>query len=248
MKIYRFVPQTLGYASIPKTVAGRWWPDGIEMGRAMNRIFPKTSPAAHENNVYHRYPAHLQLTDFPAFALNLPIVSERAAGVLQSAGLANELVPLTVSDVPYFAVQPTKQPEAFLAESSEGLTLPGGDVFHYYRRNFDPAKVNGEFFPLAVLGPYSDLYVTERLVSVAREAGLTGLDSVELVYDDGPLTVRYPPSKRPQISQIGARRSLEWELLYWRCFLWNHDDAIIRNVIERAAVDCWISLEATTQA
>lgn len=243
MKIYRFVPTIAGHAVVPKTLVGRWWPDGIEMGTAMDHLFPKTSLSAHPDNVYHQFPIDSQLTDFPAFALNVPLISEKAAAVLRSAGVTNNFVPITIDGKPYFAVLYGRIPGIFRSESSEGLALPGGEVFHYYRRDFDTSKTTTEFFSLPVFGPFSDLYFTERLMDVVASAELSGLESSELVYDNGPLTVRYPPIDRTCLPQGTFRQRMESELLYWRCSLANYDAAVIQEALESAAADGWISFD-----
>jgi hypothetical protein len=244
MKIYRYLPNAHEYAVVTMTLAGKWWPDGIDLGPVMQKLFPKGSgPWAHENNRYTKYPPELPLSDFPAFALNVPLVSERAAAVLACMGFISDPVPLTVSGQPFFAVQPQELPGVFDAANSRGLTLPGGEVFHYYQRSFDPSKVTAEFFVIPALQPFSDLYITERLLREVKALGLTGLEYVELVYDDGPVVPVYPPVERERITQYSYRRRLEWELLYWRGSLRFYDEDVIRDAIEKAVSDGMISFD-----
>ncbi|HWS90094.1 MAG TPA: hypothetical protein VN282_24205 [Pyrinomonadaceae bacterium] len=236
MKIYRFLPNARDYGVVTKTLAGRWWPDGIEMGRKMRELFPKLTDAwPHEGNRYDHDPEEVPLSDFPAFALNVPVVSRRAAEVLKRARLVSEFVPMTVSGEPFFAVQPQILPDVFDAERSRGLTFPNGEVFHYYLRSFDTSKVAAEFFAIPELQPFSDLYVTERLLREAEAAGLTGLEYVELVYDeDGPFVPVYPAEARARADEFTYRRRLEWELLYWRGSLRWYDEEVIDEAIGRA--------------
>lgn len=236
MKIYRFLPNARDYAAVTMTLAGKWWPDGIDLGGVMLKLFPKgPGPWPHEHNRYDKYPDELPLPDFPAFALNVPVLSERAAAALGCAGLVTDTVPMTVSGQPFFAVQPRVLPGVFDADKSRGLTLPGGEVFHYYLRSFDVSKVTAEFFVIPALQPFSELYVTERLLGAAEEAGLTGLEYVELVYDEeGPVVPVYPAVGREQITQFSYRRRMEWELLYWRGSFRCYDEDVIRDAIEGA--------------
>ncbi len=243
MKIYRFVPVAAGTAAVPKTLAERWWPDGIYFGQGLARMFPKGPHWAHEGNRYEQYPEELALPDFPAFAFNVPLLSEKAAAVLRSAGLVDELVLVHVAGKPFFAVQYRKLPEVFRPESSEGLALPRGEIFHYYRRDFDSSQAVAEFFSLPPFGPFSDLYFTERLLAASQQAGLTGLEACELVYDNGPVTVRYPKVDRASLPDGTLRRRLECELLYWRAAVLDYDERVIEDAIENAAVDGWISFD-----
>ena len=249
MKIYRFVPVAAGRAVVTKTLAERWWPDGINFGTGMARMLPKGPQWAHLGNRYRQYPEDQPLPDFPAFAFNVPLLSQKAAAILRSAGLVDELVLVHVADKPFFAVQYRKLPDVFRPDSSEGLALPRGEIFHFYRRDFDESKATAEFFSLPVFGPFTDLYFTERLLAVSQEAGLTGLESCELVYDNGPVTVRYPKVDRALLPDGTLRRRLEWELLYWRAAVLDYDESVIRDAIENAAAEGWISFdeEATKQ-
>jgi hypothetical protein len=245
MKIYRFLPNARHYAVVTKTLVGQWWPDGIELGGVMRQLFPK-GPGRwpHVNNCYNQYPPELPLSDFPAFALNVPVLSERALAALTSARLVSDAVPMTVSGLPFFALQPRVLPDVFDEGNSRGLTLSDGEVFHYYRRSFDVSKVTAEFFVIPKLQPFSDVYVTEQLLGAAEEAGLTGLEYAELVYDEGgPVVPVYPSVAREQIQQYTFRRRLEWELLYGRASFRCYEDEEIRDAVEGAVSAGLISFE-----
>jgi hypothetical protein len=245
MKIYRFLPNAREYAAVTKTLAGKWWPDGLDLGVVMQQLFPKrTDPWPHEDNRYDKYPPELSLSDFPAFALNVPVLSERALAALTCVGLVSDAVPMTVSGQPFFAVQPRVLPGVFDEENSRGLALPGGEVFHYYLRSFDVSKVTAEFFVIPKLQPFSELYITERLLGAAKAAGLTGLEYVELVYDEGgPVVPVYPAVARERITQYSYRRRLEWELLFWRAEFSCYDEAAIRDAVEGAVSAGLISFD-----
>jgi hypothetical protein len=237
MKIYRFVPNGRDYAPITRPVVGRFWPDGIDMGP----VFPDIYPDAHGSPRGYRlsWPG-APMSDFPAFALNLPMISAHAARVL---GSLVKTVPTTVDDQPIFAVQPLLQGGGFVASASRALALPRGEPLLYTARAFDPAAVPGEFFTIAELSPFSDLYVTERLVDAARTAGLTGLECLELVWDDHPVEVRYPPVPREAIPRFTLRRDLEHELLKGRCDFGAYDSTTAEAAIDDAVVKGYVAFE-----
>ena len=58
MKIYRFTPRIAGYAHPWRSVAGRWWPDGIELGPAMDQTHDMSSYGIrpHADRRYDRSP------------------------------------------------------------------------------------------------------------------------------------------------------------------------------------------------
>lgn len=210
-----------------RTRHGQWWPDGLDLGPFMPRLFPQSGdPWSHAGNQFNQYPSEAPLPDFPAFALNVPIVSPRAADVLRRAALISDAVPLTVSGAPHFAIQPQRSQNVFRPASSSGLTLPGGEIFHYHRRDFETAGPEFE--------PFSELYITERVLDQADAAGLTGLEYYGLVFDDGPVEPVYPTVEQTAIPDLTVRRQLEYDLLYWRCSLWSYSKPQIEEAVKSA--------------
>ena len=253
MKIWRFVPNARDYATLMHARTCRWWPDGIELGRLMDAEFPKTHGRGtwvHEGNRYRRIPAERPLGDFPALAMQVPILSPRAADLLHAAGLIRSPVPVSVSGETCYAVQPLmvsvmpSLPRAFVPERSRSIALTGDDLVPLYvERAFDESCIPGEFFTIPELEPYSELYVTERFVALARGAGLTGLEYLELVYDDGPVPLRYKPVSRSEIPEIDSRRKLETELLSGRCLLYVFDEPTCEEAMIRAVCDGYLTFD-----
>lgn len=253
MKIWRFVPNARDYGTLMHAHSCRWWPQGIDLGRLMEAEFPKTHGSgtwAHEGNRYRRMPPDRPLGDFPALALQVPILSPRAADLLHDAGLILPPVPVSVAQEPCYAVQPLMTsvmpglPRAFVPERSRAIDLLGdGLVPLYLERAFDTSCIPGEFFTIPELEPYSDLYVTERLVALARSAGLTGLEFLELVYDDGPVPLRYAPVSRGEIPEIDSRRTLESELLTGRCALYVLDEPVCAEALIRAVCSGYLTFD-----
>ena len=253
MRIYRYVPDGRHHASLFRTHSMKWWPDGIDLGSAMSRRYPRHwpwphIPWPHEGNDYDKEPERLALPDFPVLSLMVPVVSPRAARLLTDLG-PTQTVPVVVGGEPFLAVQPllTKvRPDlsrAFVAEASRALTLPAGRPFLYYARVFEPAKIPGEFFTIPEFEPYSDLYVTERLVDRAREAGLTGLDYLELVFDDdGPVIPRDPRVAPKAIPRSTYREELEREVLEGRCG-WLPSDVLTKTACDAAVCDGYVAYE-----
>ena len=241
MKIYRYIPDDAHYRYVPRNMVGlQWWPDGIDLGR-MQLFRPKSSREggtwAYEGNCFDAYPKELSLSDFPALTLNIPIVSARALEVLSSATTLGAATAMTVDEAPYFVVQPKVIPGVFDTKGSTGLVMPEGQTFFYYRRVFDVSKVDSEFFMIKEQFPYSDLYITDRFVSAASAAGLTGTDYFELVFDEeGPVVPIYPGETLPNIRDSldwRGRLELEYFLIHRRCEDWVYDE----DPIERATCD-----------
>jgi hypothetical protein len=108
--------------------------------------------------------------------------------------------------------------------------MPRGEVYLYHARVFEPDRIPGEFFTIPQFEPFSELYVTERLVELARSQGLTGLEYLELVFDDGPIVPHYPPA--PPTSSF--RAELELELIRGRCDLMSYSSTEIDAAFEAA--------------
>lgn len=253
MKIWRFVPNARDYATLMHAHTCRWWPQGIDLGRLMEAELPKTHGSGtwvHEGNRYQRIPSDRPLGDFPTLALQVPVLSPRAADLLHAAGLILPPVTVSVSDAICYAVQPLMTsvmpnlPHAFVPERSKAIDLTGdGLVPLYLERTFDESCIPGEFFTIPELEPYSDLYVTERLVALARSANLTGLEFLELVYDDGPVPLRYAPVSRGEVPEIGSRRKLESELLTGRCLLYVIDEPACEEALIRAVCNGYLTFD-----
>ncbi|HEU5056518.1 MAG TPA: hypothetical protein VFU21_08325 [Kofleriaceae bacterium] len=240
MKIYRFTPRIEGHAHPWRSVAGRWWPDGIDLGPAMAGLHDLSSHGIrpHADGRYDRSPEELATSDFPVLSLQVPVVSQRAAEAL-ALELAGRLRPIRIGGEPFFAVQPLLavrgEPHAFLPEQSSGIRLSGGEVVHYHTRAFDPSRLRGEFFTLPAHEPFAETYVTEVVIERARAAGLTGLEDVELVFDDGPIAPRHTPPAPAALERPSYRQELEWELFKGRGSLWSYlDDEL--SAAFRAAV------------
>ncbi len=251
MRIYRFTPCIETYAHPWRSVAGRWWPDGIELGSWMTHEHDLSSLGLrpHADAHYDRSPEEMALSDFPVLSLQVPVVSERAAERLgfhpertaSQPELAARLHAVWIGEERFFAIQPQLsvrgEPHAFVAEASSGVELSRGEVVHYHTRMFEPSRLRGEFFTIPAHEPYAETYVTEAFVDRARDAGLTGLECLELVFDDVPIPPR-PKSLLPDAMERPCyRRDLEWELFRGRGSMWSHLDDELRDAFRRAVLD-----------
>lgn len=240
MKIYRFTPRIAGYAHPWRSVAGRWWPDGIELGPAMDGTHDMSSWGIrpHADARYDRSPEEMATSDFPVLSLQVPVVSERAAGVL-AGDLDGRLRPMWIGDQRYFAVQPLLaargETNGFVAEESSGIQLARGEIVHYHTRSFEPGRLRGELFTIPAHQPYAETYVTGGFVDRARAAGLSGLEDVELVFDDQPIAPRHAPPPAEALDRPSYRQELEWELFKGRGSMWSYLDDELRAAF-RAAV------------
>ena len=251
MKIYRFIPNCSDYRHLPRSRVGKWWPDGIDLGKAFDRNYPKFEgpepyPWPHEGNRFHAYPREAPLSDFPGLSLNVPLLSERAAAVLAELGTVDVPAELTIDDQRFFAAQPKTIPGVFHTEGSSGLAMPNGEVFFYYRRSIDVSRVSAEFFMLDGLRPFSDLYVTDRLVTAAAAARLTGLEHLELVFDEGgPVVPRYPRRDRAAPAVRKGSYEMEYYLIHLRCSSDGYEDSEIRQAVHEAACEGYLSFDGT---
>ncbi len=240
MKIYRFTPRIAGYAHPWRSVAGRWWPEGIELGPAMDGTHDMSSWGIrpHADARYDRSPEEMATSDFPVLSLQVPVVSERAAGVL-AGDLDGRLRPMWIGDQRYFAVQPLLaargETNGFVAEESSGIQLARGEIVHYHTRSFEPGRLRGELFTIPAHQPYAETYVTGGFVDRARAAGLSGLEDVELVFDDQPIAPRHAPPPAEALDRPSYRQELEWELFKGRGSMWSYLDDELRAAF-RAAV------------
>ncbi|HET9622714.1 MAG TPA: hypothetical protein VFP84_15180 [Kofleriaceae bacterium] len=246
MKIFRFAPDLRGYAQPRRVVSGRWWPKGIDLGPWLDYVYSWDDK--HQEN-YDGWPSKLSLSDFPWLSLQVPVVSERAAERLgfhperapRDEALAGHLRPLVLYGQRFFAVQPMfavrGEPHAFVPEASQGIAAPGGEILHYHTRVFEPDRIRGEFFTIPAHEPFADTYVTGSFVDRARDAGLTGLDHLELVFDDGPVAPSYPPASQRDLDDPSFRQEEEWYLFRERGAMSSYLDDDLRAVFDRAVLD-----------
>ena len=238
MRIYRFTPQLAGFAHPARSLAGRWWPPGVDLGPVMETLHDLSAWGCHPHasGHYPLSPQELEPSDFPVLSWQVPVVSERAAAVMDG-DLRARLRPVTIGRARCYAVQPLlasqHQPSPFLAQESTGIRLPRGETVHFHTRVFDPARVRGEFFTIPDHEPYAETYVTGDLVDRARDAGLTGLEGLELVFDDGPVPPAGVAGSR-DVPEHGERRELEWELFQGRGAWWSYLDSELREVFDGA--------------
>jgi hypothetical protein len=135
---------------------------------------------------------------------------------------------MRIGDERFFAVQPLLsvrgEPHPFVPEASSGIVMPRGEVIHYHTRMFEPSRLRGEFFTIPAHEPYAETYVTEAFVDRARDAGLTGLDGLELVFDDEPIPPNHqpPPPEALDSPSPRYRHELEWELFEGRGSLFHY--------------------------
>ncbi|HWU89533.1 MAG TPA: hypothetical protein VN253_19865 [Kofleriaceae bacterium] len=241
MKIYRFVPDLERFAHPRRSIVGRWWPDGIELGSWMDCEHGDSSLWGRPHaDGYDPSPPELPFSDFPVLSLQVPVVSERAAERLgfhpdrstEGPSLVGRLRPMSIGGQRFFAVQPLLEvrgeAHAFIPEASVGIPLPRGEIVHYHTRMFEPSRLRGEFFTIPAHEPYAETYVTGAFVDRAREAGLTGIDHLELVFDDGPIPPRHTPPPPEMLDNPTYRQDLEWELFRDRGYM----DSYLRPELE----------------
>jgi hypothetical protein len=249
MRIYRFVPDIEGHAHARRSGAGPWWPPGIDLGPWMQRAHDMSSwgLGPHDGR-YARAPEELAPSDFPILSLQVPVMSERATEQLGAhlernafwPELASRLRPMWIGEQRFFAVQPLLavrgEPNAFVPEASEGIRLPGGEVVHYHTRAFEPSRLRGEFFTIPTHEPYAETYVTEAFVDRARNAGLTGIDHLELVFDDRPIRPWHTPPPLAALDNPTFRQTLEWELFRDRGYLHGYFESDLKVAFREAVL------------
>jgi len=248
VKIYRFIPNGKEYTSIALK-NGQFWPDGIDFGEVIKMDFNDDLLFGQQpdHSKFERISADLPLPDFPAYDLQLPIVSAKALEILSSdKTLENRAVPITVTGETFYALQPImnieKASNPLVQKQSKGLTLASGEVYFYYSRMFDVKKIHGEFFAISDFKPYSDLYLTENLLERTVSAGLTGLEYVELVYDNGPVIPRYPKVNIDTIPYT-LRKEMEFTLISRRQMLYMYDWTDFQSRFQQAIADGYIPYE-----
>jgi hypothetical protein len=227
MKIYRFVSSGAHKYRFPDVLPSshRWWPDHIELGDIANEIFPKTGYGVHrwpfEGNRFSTQSGPLPLPDFPAFSLSVPVMSVRARSRLCERGVRglNSFAEMWIDEETFHAVQPPTQMGALDLDRSVALEMPDGEPLYYFHRWFREDKITADIFWLDCMLPFSDVYVTERFVEQAAQAGLLGLECTELVYADGQPCLPMHPVRTAdelKVSQSHARNVLEHCHLYSR--------------------------------
>ena len=250
MKIYRFVPDIRRYAHVRGFQNGPWWPPGIDLGRAIQRLYDMSEwGVGPHSGRYERSPEELEPSDFPILNLQLPVMSERAAERLgahpERAGswpeLAARLRPMWIGEQRFFSVQPLLalrgDPHAFLPEASEGIRMPRGEMLHYHTRAFEPSRLRGEFFTIPAHEPFAETYVTERFVDRAHGAGLLGIDHLELVFDDRPIPPRHTPPPMEALDRPTFRQELEWDLFRNRGFLHSYVEDELAAAFRKVVLD-----------
>jgi hypothetical protein len=249
MRIYRFVPDLKRYAHPRRSIVGQWWPEGIELGSWMNYACGLDMWGRPHADGYHPSPEELPLSDFPVLSLQVPVVSERAAERLgfhpdhktDWPELAGRLRPMSIGTQRFFAIQPLLEvrgePNAFVPEVSIGIALPRGEIVHYHTRVFEPSRLRGEFFTIPEHEPYAETYVTEAFVDRARSAGLTGIDHLELVFDDGPIPPRHTPPPPETLDRPTYRQDLEWELFRGRGSMCSYFEEELKECFRGAVLD-----------
>jgi len=225
MKIYRFVPATDGYRFVESNRNARWWPTGMNLGRGTGHFSEHPSgkgPSLYEGNRYEtddkRWPElELNPSDFPPFALNVPLLSQKAYEHLHKLEGLETMIDVWVDDEKHCAISPpvlhktVNFPKSQYLQESEGLWL------YLVKRVFNEETINKHIFWTKELMPFSDVYLSEEFVRKAREAHLKGLEFLELVWDSGkPCLPRYTPSAYNP-NQMTSRCALESELVISRC-------------------------------
>ncbi len=211
MKIYRFIPngKDFRFIRMPDAVTGVIGPRGILLRgsefSAEDFSVPLSDADVSLRGVVETYETHplyanRPLSDFPPLYLNVPIVSERAVSILRRIDRCPDvLVPVSVDGFRFFAIDVASEIVCD-PDRSEWVAFPppcDDEPAFCYRRAFEISRVRGEFFGLGYWYGVSDCYITSIFVDEARRAGLTGLEYIELVYDEqGPVIPTYPVIER----------------------------------------------------
>ena len=218
MKIYRYIPNTINHGVITKPIDQKWWPLGIDLGHQMDHLYEGLSDNTSPNTLKH-YPFdehQLPLSDFPALALNLPLVSARAVEALKRHGVEGNYQQVEVGDQLFYAVQTYTNDELFDWDQSDSVNVGNIPLF-FHKRVFNTDAITGEFFTLPDFA-FSDVYITEKLLQICEQEKLTGLEQVELVYgESGPVIPHYVQESEPNLQSLNPRAQLEMEIIEWRC-------------------------------
>jgi hypothetical protein len=102
---------------------------------------------------------------------------------------------------------------------------------------FEPSRIRGQFFTIPAHEPFSETYVTEAFVDRARDAGLTGLEDLELVFDGAPIPPRHTPPPPEALERPSYRQELEWELFNGRGSMWSYFEDELRAAFRQAVLD-----------
>jgi hypothetical protein len=181
MKIYRYVPDTVGFRTFLPGLGQRWWPDGITLPEPAPYLFPPEAPWQFAGNRFPGYPGFWPISDFPAYHLSLPAWSPRAAAALRGMTGVAEVAAVHFDGEPNVVARPGFLPEAIDVSRSHTVLLPGGEIVALQQRWFREDAIVHDVFWGGPFLPYPDVYLTERFVRTARDAGLTGTARFELV-------------------------------------------------------------------
>jgi hypothetical protein len=208
VNIYRYVPDGRHFRGMEIGYSDRFWPDGIDLGRAAELEFPKgiEGPWWLEGNRYESARGDTTpLADFVATTMNVLVMQTRAADALSIAG---KRVSVHVDGEPAYAMELPRIADAIDVASSSAVTAPNGEALFWNRLALRPDRISADVFWLEEAMPFSYIYMTESFLEKANTLGLTGLACVELVSQDGVAQeLSYPP-----VTNVGARNGYRYYL------------------------------------
>lgn len=215
------------------TYVDRFWPDGIDLGGTTARDFPKGLDGAQwflDGNRYRsRSGSPKSLADVVATTMNVLIVRERAAALF-----GDDLKrPVIVDDEAAAALQLPIADNAIDVARSSGVAAPEGQSLFWTSLEFRPENVQADVFWLREEMPFSYVYMTQEFVDRARNAGVTGLDQIELVWDNGACPLRYPPVREIH-EKSGYRYYLEIPFILVRASTYGYMDDEIHPILDAA--------------
>lgn len=211
----------------------RFWPDGIDLGAVAESDFPKglfgTRWALEGNRYRSRVGATKPLADAIATTMNLLVLSERASRLVRE----DMKRAVHVDDEPAWAIQLPVLQNAIDTMGSSGVQAPEGQTLFWNTLAFRARNVTADVFWLQEEMPFSYVYITERFADRARAANLTGFQQMELVWDEGPRTLSYPPVHRIQ-DKNGYRYYLEIPFLLVRASHFGYMSQDINPILDEA--------------
>lgn len=196
------------------------------MGKYANNQYPLPpahEPWRYEGNLFQLSRPDRPIADFPAFPLCIPVASERGMSHLNGLSGLDRNVAIKVDGDTFFAIQPKMLKFNSINEAeSSFISCPSSDplfsdlplIFKF--RQFNEIEIDVDIFWLECLEPYSDVYVTGKFMERVKDAGLTGLEFVELVFDNGrPCMPQYPITQERDTQKLRSypRYNLEMDLL-----------------------------------
>jgi hypothetical protein len=208
VNIFRYVPDGRRFRGMEIGYSDRFWPEGIDLGRAAELEFPKgiEGPWWLEGNRYESARGDTTpLADFVATTMNVLVLQTRASDALSLAG---KRVPASVDGQPAHAYQLPQIADAIDVAASHAVSAPKGEPLFWNRLALRPEKITADVFWLADAMPFSYIYMTDGFVDKATSLGLTGLGCVELVSKDGVAQeLSYAP-----VTNVGARNGYRYYL------------------------------------